>query len=240
MSHPWRHSRLLRRLSLAASSPIASSSNVEMQNLLRHLASSATDAVAVVALSGLQSSEFNPEIKQLMRSVATTDCFNLMIFGLPAIIRTLYSPKDSCHKLVEVPPLSHDETTAYVESWFAAARHPDAPPLIMTHDAAQLVRYWSGGTPATINTIAHNMLVLAAAAGKYVLTSWEAWAAAKHMEKLKSINEISPDLANRPEDWPTEEAQRILTSQSIDETIDEVMGLPYDPKTLSDTSIPDS
>jgi hypothetical protein len=61
-----------------------------------------------------------------------------------------------------------------------------------------------------MNRIATNMLFLAAAGRRRIVTSWDAWAGAKHLNLLVTDDDINPALKAQPPEWPDAEAFKII------------------------------
>ncbi|HEU4733035.1 MAG TPA: hypothetical protein VFT22_34310, partial [Kofleriaceae bacterium] len=134
----------------------------------------------------------------------STRYFSLLVVGPPELAAAIVERTERVHPhapaepsaLVRIPPLSLPQVRAYLASWLAATRAPEAPPLVITVDAALLVGHRAAGNLARINALARAMI----AAGGPVLTSWDACAAPD------GTGHPAGDLlvpSVRPPGWPT-------------------------------------
>jgi type II secretory pathway predicted ATPase ExeA len=98
-----------------------------------------------------------------------------------------------------LPPLDRAQVSAYLRAWIDATLPPEAPRILISPDALLLIARRSNGHPERLNCIAENMLHLAAAAGRRVVSSWEAWAGAPDVRWSTLAN---AQLPRRPRDWP--------------------------------------
>jgi hypothetical protein len=107
--------------------------------------------------------------------------------------------------VITVPPLTAPQTGRYLDAWLQATRPPDAPPLIVTVDAALIVGHRAEGNLGRINALARRMI----ASGGPVLTSWDAWAAPDDADPR-------PNRATRrPPVWPTPEILRLINRYRV-------------------------
>ena len=105
--------------------------------------------------------------------------------------------------VVTMPALTAPQVRDYLTSWLVATRRPEAPPLIVTVDAALLVAYRTEGQLARINALARELVTVS---GR-VITSWDAWTAPD------GIGEHASDRASapvRPPEWPTPDILRLI------------------------------
>jgi len=182
----------------AVASPVAGG-NAEVEGLLEVLAArSPSDAVPLVVVDGVSAgTRAAVDIALLARAARSTRYFSLMVIG-PAELASELAPTDPSGAVIHVPPLSPPQVGVYVESWLRATRRPDAPPLILTVDAALLLGHRAEGNLYRINALARQMI----ASGSPVLTSWEAYAAS---------DEAGPHaVRRRPAAWPTPEIMRLI------------------------------
>jgi hypothetical protein len=98
----------------------------------------------------------------------------------------------------------------YLVAWLRAAQAAEAPPYVLTGDAALLVWQRAQGSLRRANRIAANMVRLAAHDGRRVLSSWEAWTAPED-EGLPDDHDTSAAL-HRPAEWLSAEARAVLNA----------------------------
>jgi type II secretory pathway predicted ATPase ExeA len=146
------------------------------------------------------------EVLALVGTAARADSFHMLLVGhddgWPALrdaaLRDAARPGEAIHQHA-LPPLDRGQVSAYLRAWIDATLPADAPRIVITPDALLLVARRSNGHPERINCIAENMLHLAAAAGRRVVSSWEAWAGAPDVRWSTLAN---AQLPRRPRDWP--------------------------------------
>jgi serine/threonine protein kinase/type II secretory pathway predicted ATPase ExeA len=102
---------------------------------------------------------------------------------------------------IATSPLSAAGVGAYLRVWLSARLGPHAPPLLVSPDAVLLLASRSGGVLSRVNLLAENMLLLAAAEGSRVLSSWHAWAASD--TERWAQRRLIGSLPRRGRDWPT-------------------------------------
>jgi type II secretory pathway predicted ATPase ExeA len=111
---------------------------------------------------------------------------------------------------IAVPPLDRLQLAAYLQSWIKVARPPNAPPILMTPDAVLLLTLRSEGALPRVNRIAENMLLLAAAERRRILTSWHAWTASDQERRAENNTPVA--LPQRPNHWPPTEVIDVIDS----------------------------
>jgi hypothetical protein len=119
----------------------------------------------------------------------------MMVVGPSELAPELAGPE----RMITVPPLSAPQVAPYVDHWLRATRAPEAPPLILTIDAALLIGHRAEGNLARINSLVRQMIT----SGGSVLTSWDAYAASDRGSALGA-----PRI--RPAVWPTPEVVRVI------------------------------
>ena len=183
----------------AVASPRASG-NAEIEGLLEALAArSPTETVPLVVVDGVVAgTRAALDVGILARAARSTRYFSMLIVG-PTELAAEVSAADPTGAVIAVPPLTPAQVGAYVESWLRATRAADAPPLILTVDAALLLGHRAEGNLHRINALVRQMI----ASGSPVLTSWEAYAAS---------DESGPPALprRRPPAWPTPEIMRLI------------------------------
>lgn len=121
-------------------------------------------------------------------------------------------------------PLEPREVASYLQLWLTAARAPGERPLLVSPDAVLLVARRSEGVVERIDALAANMLVLAAAERRRVLTTWHAWAAS---ERERWSERPPAALPPRPARWPSADALALIDACRRD------AGLPPWPRAVS-------
>ncbi len=109
---------------------------------------------------------------------------------------------------LELPALDPDQVGDYVRAWLRWSRAPGAPAVILSPDAIRLLAWRSGGIPERVNVLAENMLLLAAAHGERILSSWHAWTASDR-ERWAGTRPLAR-LPRRAGAWPTVEAREAI------------------------------
>jgi hypothetical protein len=138
----------------------------------------------------------------LARAARSTRCFSLLTVGSAALAPDLAGSGPEIN-VITVPALIPAQVLAYLASWLDATLLPDAPPLIVTIDAALLVAHRSEGNLARINALVGTMLATPGA----VLTSWHAWAATEPAGDQAADPLVLPV---RPASWPPPEILRLI------------------------------
>ncbi|HET7506211.1 MAG TPA: serine/threonine-protein kinase [Kofleriaceae bacterium] len=200
----------------AVASPAAAGS-AELEGLLETLAGlPPTPSAPLVVVDGVvPGTRGAADVAILARAARSTRYFSLLVVGPPELALELLAdrpeladghgvdPADAASVVVRIPPLSLPQVRAYLASWLAATRAPDAPPLVITVDAALLIGHRAGGNLARINALARAMI----AAGGPVLTSWDAWIATEGGGHPASAETERPV---RPAAWPPPELVQLL------------------------------
>jgi hypothetical protein len=102
--------------------------------------------------------------------------------------------------------LDREALRAHLRAWLEATLSRSAPPVIVTPDALLLLELRSGGALERVDCLAENMLLLAAAEGRRVLSSWHAWTASDR----ERWAEGAPALPRRPAGWPPPEVVDVI------------------------------
>lgn len=108
---------------------------------------------------------------------------------------------------IAVPPLDREQIRRHLRSWLEATLAPHAPPIIVTPDALLLLALRSEGALESVNCIAENMLLLAAAERRRTICSWHAWAAADRERWAQARGVVLP---RRPRDWPPSDVVDVI------------------------------
>jgi len=167
---------------------------------------------ALVFLEGVAAPESVSALARLVAAALFTRGLKVVLAGEPGLLPELLRAGVDlpAGRLVEipVPRFNPDETSRYVRGWLDAALTRGSPPLLLSPDAALLLAHRSGGAVERLNCLAENMLMLAAAQGTRVLTSWHAWTAsdAERWAEARTLSE----MPRRPESWPAAEVVPIL------------------------------
>jgi hypothetical protein len=143
----------------------------------------------------------------LARAARSTRYFSLLVVGPPELVTDLAADPagaqaaDPARALVTVPPLTLPQVRAYLASWLAATRLPEAPPMIVTVDAALIIGHRAAGNLGRINALAREMI----AGGAPVITSWDAWTAVDN-----SHQSTTAEPSVRPTVWPSPDVLRLI------------------------------
>jgi serine/threonine-protein kinase len=203
---PGRLAQRIARAFGAVASPAAGGS-AELEGLLEVLGSvPATRSAPLVVVDGVvPGTRAAADVAVLARAARSTRYFSLLIVGPPELAEDLAGnpAADPEGPLVTVPPLTLSQVRPYLASWLAATRAPEAPPLIVTVDAALIIGHRAAGNLGRINALAREMI----AGGGSLLTSWNAWAAADGTGDQAGDPAVPPV---RPPVWPTPEIVRLI------------------------------
>jgi hypothetical protein len=146
----------------------------------------------------------------VLKAAAFSGAFVVLLAGAPGISGDLRRAgldlAGEAVAEVSVAPLDREELRAHLCGWIEATLTRSAPPVIVTPDALLLVELRSGGALERVDCIAENMLVLAAAEGRRVLSSWHAWAASDR-ERWATR---AAALPRRPAGWPPPEVVDVI------------------------------
>jgi len=205
-SRPGRLAQRIARAFGAVASPAAGGS-AELEGLLEVLAGvpQAQGAPLVVVDGVVPGTRAAADVAMLARAARSTRYFSLLVVGPSALAADLAGDPaaDPESSLVSVPALTLPQVRPYLASWLAATRPPEAPPLIVTVDAALIIGHRAGGNLRQINALAREMI----SGGGSLLTSWNAWTAPD------STGHQAGDLAVppvRPPIWPTPEIVQLI------------------------------
>jgi type II secretory pathway predicted ATPase ExeA len=183
----------------AVASP-AAGSNAEIEGLLEVLAGAPpSDSVPLIVIDGVvDGTAVAADVALLTRAARSTRYFSLLAVGSTELAAEL-SAANPASSMVSVLPLTLRQVGAYIDAWLGATRAPDAPPLVVTVDAALLVGRRTDGNLRRINALARRLI----AGGSPILTSWDAW--------------VAPDDGGdggprpvRPAVWPTPAALQLI------------------------------
>ncbi len=146
----------------------------------------------------------------LAAAAAWTRSFKLLLSGAPGVVEELARAgedlADERPPEIPIPPLDRAQLPRHLRSWLEASLARSAPPIIVTPDALLLVELRSGGALERVNCIAENMLHLAAAERRRVLSSWHAWTASDR-ERWSEKRAPPP---RRPASWPPPEVVDVI------------------------------
>jgi hypothetical protein len=192
---------LIQRISRAFGAVASSSagSNAELEGLLDLLsATKPGETVPLIVIDGVVAgTPAATDAALLGRAARSTRYFSLVVVG-PAALAEELGDDDPASSLVRVPPLALRQVAAYFDAWLDATRIGDAPPLIVSVDAALLAGHRAEGNLRRINAIARQMI----AGGGRILTSWDAWS-------VPETEDDGPRPA-RPALWPTSAAMKLI------------------------------
>jgi hypothetical protein len=177
--------------------------SAELEGLLEALAQARpVRGVPLVVIDGvIPGTRSAADTAVLAHAARSTRYLQLLVVGAPELAGT--AGLGAAQAVIAVPPLAPHQVCAYLDGWLRATRSPDAPPLIISVDAALLIGLRAGGNLGRINAFARQMI----ASGGTVLTSWDAWAApddtGRHVLGL-GVPPVRPPL------WPTPEVLRSI------------------------------
>jgi len=140
-----------------------------------------------------------------------TRAFKLLVVGPPGLAEAPLLGADAAGARapeVAVPAPDREQLAAYLRAGLAAALAPGAPPVLLSVDALNLVWRASEGALDVAHRTVERMLLLAAAEGGRVLTSWHAWTA-QDGARWPEPNQLAA-LPRRPAAWPPPEVEAVL------------------------------
>src|SRR6185369_706135 len=174
--------------------------NAEIEGLLELLArASPAEAVPLIVIDGVAlGTRAAVEVATLARAARSTHYFSLLVVG-PAELSADLVGSQAASAVVAIPALPPRQVVTYIDCWLRATRSPDAPPLVVTIDAALIIGHRTGGNLERINALAREMI----ANGGPVVTSWDDWTA-----QTDAANLGAPPV--RPPGWPTPEALHLI------------------------------
>lgn len=203
---PGRLAQRIARAFGAVASPAAGGS-AELEGLLEVLAGVPPGhrAPLVVVDGVVPGTRAAADVAVLARAARSTRYFSLLVVGPPQLAGDLAGDlaANPGSSVVTVPPLTLPQVRPYLASWLAASRPPEAPPLIVTVDAALIIGHRAAGNLGRINALAREMI----AAGGSLLTSWNAWTAPDGTGHQAGQLAAPPV---RPPVWPTPEIVRLI------------------------------
>lgn len=201
----------LQRICRAAGVPDEGATRID--RLLHRLGEERGRPVPVLLIDGPdEPGGVPPDLASLASAGLWSGTFKLVVTGPPGLSGKLIPehPQNQADRISElvVPPLDADQVTHYLRSWLVATRAPDAAAIHLSADAMLLLAHRSGGRPGRVDTLAWNMLALAAGVGRPTLTSWHAWAAGA---EVPWVDALPPEATSLPPlEWPTPEARRLI------------------------------
>jgi type II secretory pathway predicted ATPase ExeA len=149
-------------------------------------------------------------VGSVVAAAAWTRSFEVLLAGAPGIADDLARAGVDLagERVPEVPiaPLDGEQLPRHLRGWLEATLARSAPPVIVTPDALLLLELRSGGALERVNCIAENMLCLAAAEGRRILSSWHAWSASDR----ERWAERRSALPRRPASWPPPEVVDVI------------------------------
>jgi protein kinase-like protein len=147
------------------------------------------------------------DVAVLARAARSTRYFSLLAIGPAELAADLIGPNPA-GSMVTLSPLTLPQVRGYLASWLVATRRSDAPPLILSVDAALLIGHRAEGNLGRINALAREMLMC----GGPIYTSWDAWSAPDGIGHRAGDREMPPV---RPPSWPTPEIVRLINQCRI-------------------------
>ncbi len=195
-----------------------------LEGLLGYLESGAPGSrPAVLVLSMEQNSR---DLVTLMQVARNTRYLSLVVLGDPADAANLRMSGLDDPGMLAFPTLTFREVQAYLQGWIKATQEAGTAPLVLTPDASLMLANRSEGRIPTLDLLATNMLQVAAAERRRVISSWDAWVAPGLDPDLFALDLAQGKVPPRPESWPTPEVLQILntcrqqagTSQRTSET----------------------
>jgi len=191
--------RIARTFGAVASS--VTTGSPELEGLLELLAAgSPATGVPLIVLDGVVAgTRATADASMLARAARSTRYFSLLVVG-PAELSTELGGSIPASEVITVPAMTPLQIGHYLDSWLRATRPPEAPPLIITADAALIAGHRANGNLDQLNALARQMIVT----GSPVVTSWDAWTA------LDDHQAALAEPSVRPAAWPTEDVLRLI------------------------------
>lgn len=207
VGHAARPGSVVQRIARAfgaVASP-TTGGNPELEGLLELLAAAPPPGgVPLIVVDGVVAgTRATADVSVLARAARSTRYFSLLVVG-PAELSTELGGSIPASAIVSVPALTPMQIGQYLDSWLRATRRDDAPPLVITVDAALIAGHRANGNLDQLNAIARQMI----AGGGPVITSWDAWTAADDGHQTTAPAE--PPV--RPAAWPTPDVLRIINT----------------------------
>jgi serine/threonine protein kinase len=195
---------------LGALPSTSSGRDPDLEGLVDHI--SASPDPTLLVLDAVPTREvFVQELFSLIRVANSTKCMSLVVIGGADLAERLVA-KDGIESdaiiTLAIPALDVQQTAGYIAAWLEATRGRGALPLIITPDAAALIHYRCEGNLVRINSLARNMLRIAALENRRVLPSWYAWLAPVEEGWVPEENmQLQPPL-----EWPASDVLEILNA----------------------------
>lgn len=203
VGHAARPGGVIQRIARAfgAVASGTTSGNPELEGLLEVLAAASPAAgVPLVVVDGVVAgTRATADVSVLARAARSTRYFSLLVVGPPELSTEL-GGSIPASAVVEVPALTPAQIGPYLDSWLRATRAPDAPPLVITVDAALIAGYRANGNLDQLNALARQMI----ASGAPIVTSWDAWVAIDDDQTSTGESPV------RPATWPTADVLRLI------------------------------
>jgi serine/threonine protein kinase len=205
VGHAARPGSVIQRIARAfgaVASP--ASGSPELEGLLEALASgSPFTGVPLVVIDGVVAgTRAAADVSVLARAARGTRYFSVLIVG-PGELSTEHGGSIPASAVVNVPALTPLQITQYLDAWLRATRHPAAPPLVITMDAALIAGHRANGNLDQLNALARQMI----ARSGPVITSWEAWTTTDR--DTSGVAEPQPPRPG-PAEWPTPEVLQLI------------------------------
>jgi hypothetical protein len=222
LAHPSsRSGTLIQRIARAfgAVANPAAGGNPEIEGLLEVLAVAPPgQRVPLIVIDGVAAgTRAAADVAVLARAARSTRYFSMLIVG-PAELSAEFGGAILASAVAVVPPLGWLAVHEYLAAWLRVTRLPDAPPLIVTIDAALMAGYHAGGSLEQLNAIARQMITT----GGPVVTSWDAWNAATASRQGTPLSSVRPLL------WPTPEVLHVINQCRVAAGIAERASLDHE------------
>lgn len=147
------------------------------------------------------------EASQIAALSRRTRKFSLLLCANEVLRERVNELVETC---ISMSRLSVSEGEDYLEAWLKSSLAPGMLPLLFTPDARLILVCRAQGTMSRLNLLATNATVLAVAAGRRIVTSFEAWVAKEDVSGLVASAALRRDLPKRPKTWPPDEVQSAL------------------------------
>jgi len=204
---------LVQRICQAAGVPEEASEEASVDALVARLAEERQQrgSPPLVVLDGLAATPASAAaLARVVAAASWSRSFKLLLGGEPGLLDALGRGGVDLGGVPElaVPALAREQISAHVRAWIAATLDPRAPPILVSPDALLLLALRSQGALERVNCVAENMLVLAAAERRRIVSSWHAWAASDR-ERWAGSGAVA-SLPRRPDRWPPAEVIDVI------------------------------
>jgi hypothetical protein len=200
---------LLHAVCRAAGVAEASSDEASLDALVEAFAEErAKRGRAALVLLGAVAAPHPPArgLRAVVDAAGWSGAFQLVLTGGRGLAAALGQARVGPLAALEVPPLPPADVEPWVRAAIDGALAPGAGPVLLTRDAALLLARRAEGRLDRAETLAENLLVLAGAESRRVITSWHAWAAPAD----KRLADGATPLPRRPEPWPPADVKDVL------------------------------